>query len=54
LWRGERVAPRRFDRLLFHARDRRLMRQVGGGFVFIHRYVLDYFAALWDAEYAGR
>jgi hypothetical protein len=25
-----------------------------GGFVFIHRYVLDYFAALWEMEYTGR
>jgi hypothetical protein len=25
-----------------------------GGFGFIHRYGLDYFAALWEMEYTGR
>lgn len=44
LWRTE-VAPRRFDHFLYHARDLRLMRQVGGGFIFIHRYIQEYFAA---------
>src|SRR5690606_34332028 len=33
LWRVEKVAPRRFDHFLYHARDLRLMRQVGGGFI---------------------
>ena len=50
LWRQE-VAPRRFDRLLYHAKERRLMRQVGGGFVFIHRYFLDYFADYYRENY---
>jgi eukaryotic-like serine/threonine-protein kinase len=42
------VAPRRFDKFLYYAKDRRFMRQVGGGFIFIHRYILEYFAAQWD------
>lgn len=47
----EGSVPLRFDKLLYHARDRRLMRQVGGGFIFIHRYVLEYFAAYWEEHY---
>ncbi|MCC6615595.1 MAG: NACHT domain-containing protein [Anaerolineae bacterium] len=48
---AEQNTPLRFDKLLYHARDRRLMRQVGGGFIFIHRYVLEYFAAYWEEHY---
>ncbi len=48
---GLRVAPRRFDILLYYAKDRRFMRKVGGGFVFIHRYILDYFADYYETHY---
>jgi DNA replication protein DnaC len=51
LWRVEKVAPRRFDHFLYHARDLRLMRQVGGGFIFIHRYIQEYFAAEWEKKH---
>ncbi|MCB9450660.1 MAG: NACHT domain-containing protein [Anaerolineaceae bacterium] len=43
LWRSG-VAPRRFDHFFAYVKDRRLMRQVGGGMIFIHRYILEYFA----------
>jgi len=50
LWR-QGDAPLRFDKFLYHAKDRRLMRQVGSGFVFIHRYFLDYFADYYERNY---
>lgn len=44
------LLPFRAVKFLHYARERRLLRQVGGGFIFIHRYVLDYF----DDEYQAR
>jgi len=46
----QRCLPFRAVKFLHYARERRLLRQVGGGFIFIHRYVLDYF----DDEYQAR
>ena len=28
-------------------------RKVGGGYIFIHRLLQDYFADLWEKEYEG-
>jgi eukaryotic-like serine/threonine-protein kinase len=42
----------RYDKFLYYAKDRRFMRQVGGGFIFIHRYILEYFAAQYVDEEA--
>jgi hypothetical protein len=38
--------PWNLSRFLDHATERILMRQVGGGYIFIHRLLLDHFAAL--------
>ncbi|MBA3867856.1 MAG: hypothetical protein H0X30_01735 [Anaerolineae bacterium] len=38
--------PRNYARLLDYAADRILLRKVGGGYIFIHRYLLEYFASL--------
>ena len=40
------VAPLNYARFLDYAVDRRLMRRVGGGYIFIHRELQDYFASL--------
>jgi len=38
--------PRRLVPFLDHAAERIFLRKVGGGYIFIHRMLLDYFAAL--------
>lgn len=40
------LAPLRYAAFLDHAAGHVLLRRVGGGWVFIHRLLLDYFAAL--------
>ena len=50
LWRKE-LAPRQYDRFLQMVVDRRLMRRVGGSVLFVHRYILEYFADQWDRSY---
>jgi fluoride ion exporter CrcB/FEX len=40
------LAPLRYGAFLDHAADRVLLRRVGGGWVFVHRLLLDYFASL--------
>lgn len=40
-----RSIPRRIDHFLDHAAMLILLRKVGGGYIFIHRYLLEYFAA---------
>ncbi|HEU4328738.1 MAG TPA: NACHT domain-containing protein [Roseiflexaceae bacterium] len=40
------LAPLRYAAFLDHAADRVLLRRVGGGWVFVHRLLLDYFAGL--------
>lgn|GEM_PF-3933195 len=49
----QKLAPRRFDKFLLYAIDRRLMRRVGGSAIFIHRYILEYFADYWNKNYAS-
>jgi DNA polymerase III delta prime subunit len=39
-------APLNYVRFLDYAAERTLLRQVGGGYMFIHRYLLEYFASL--------
>jgi hypothetical protein len=41
-----RAAPWKYVRFLDEASDRLLLRKVGGGYVFVHRLLLDYFADL--------
>jgi len=45
LW-YEKVIPWNYPRFLDHAADRILLRKVGGGYIFIHRLLLEYFASL--------
>lgn len=39
-----RSIPRNYSRLLDYLAERILLRKVGGGYIFIHRYLLEYFA----------
>ena len=39
--------PWNYVRFLDHAAQRILLRKVGGGYVFIHRMLLEYFAAIY-------
>jgi hypothetical protein len=45
LWRG-RAIPRNYARFLDFASESILLRKVGGGYIFLHRLLLDYFANL--------
>ena len=45
LWRAE-VLPWNYVRFLDYAAERILLRKVGGGYIFVHRLLLEYFAAL--------
>ena len=45
LWQ-KNLAPLHYVRFLDHATARLFLRKVGGGYVFIHRMLLEYFAAL--------
>lgn len=38
-------------RFLDYATERIFLRKVGGGYIFIHRLLQDYFAELWEKEY---
>lgn len=49
--RHEQLAPRRYDRFLQLIVDRRIMRRVGGSAIFVHRYILEYFADQWEQKY---
>ena len=50
LWR-KGLAPRRYDQFLQMVVDRRLMRRLGGSVLFVHRYILEYFADQWEQKY---
>jgi len=45
LWRAGCI-PWNHSRFLDYAAERILLRKVGGGYIFIHRLLLDYFASL--------
>jgi hypothetical protein len=45
LWRM-RCIPWRYSRFLDYATERILLRKVGGGYIFVHRLLLEYFASL--------
>ncbi len=47
---GSHSIPRNYARLLDYAADRILLRKIGGGYIFIHRYLLEYFAELENPE----
>ena len=46
------LAPKRYDSFLQHVVRCRIMRRVGGGVIFIHRYILEYFAEEWKQNYS--
>ncbi|MEO1287117.1 MAG: hypothetical protein AAFV93_05065, partial [Chloroflexota bacterium] len=48
----QNLAPHRYDHFLLAMVERRLMRRVGGSVIFIHRYLLEYFANEWERTYA--
>jgi serine/threonine protein kinase len=45
LWRKKKM-PWRYVRFLNYASERVLLRKVGGGYMFVHRFLLEYFASL--------
>ena len=45
LWQT-RCAPWNYPRFLDYASERILLRKVGGGYIFVHRLLLEYFASL--------
>jgi hypothetical protein len=49
LWRNG-SAPLRYVRFLDYATDRIFLRKVGGGYIFVHRLLLEYFASLEPEE----
>jgi len=49
LWRWG-VAPLQYVEFLDFAAERILLRKVGGGYIFVHRLLLEYFAGLRDSE----
>jgi len=51
-WQND-SAPLNYARFLDYATARIFLRKVGGGYIFIHRLLQDYFAELWEREYGG-
>lgn len=49
LWRASSI-PWRYPNFLDFASERIILRKVGGGYIFVHRLLLDYFASLDAAE----
>ena len=49
LWR-KGFAPLRYVRFLDYATDRVFLRKVGGGYIFIHRMLMEHFAKLYETE----
>ena len=49
LWHSGQL-PWNLPRFLDYAAERILLRKVGGGYIFIHRLLLDYFASLDEDE----
>jgi DNA polymerase III delta prime subunit len=52
LWRGG-FAPLNYVRFLDYAAGRIFLRKVGGGYIFVHRLLLEYFASLEPEEEGG-
>jgi TIR domain len=42
--------PRRLHRFLDHCTKLVFLRKVGGGYIFIHRLLLEHFAAMWEGR----
>ena len=52
LWRNG-SAPLNYVRFLDYAAERIFLRKVGGGYIFVHRLLLEYFASLEPEEEGG-
>ena len=52
LWRNG-SAPLNYVRFLDYAAGRIFLRKVGGGYIFVHRLLLEYFASLEPEEEGG-
>jgi hypothetical protein len=52
LWHAKSI-PWNYPRFLDYAAERILLRKVGGGYIFVHRLLLDYFAELNDPVTPG-
>lgn len=51
LWRhGD--APLRYVSFLDYATDRVFLRKVGGGYIFVHRYLMEYFATQDEGQHS--
>ncbi|MDX2075264.1 MAG: NACHT domain-containing protein [bacterium] len=50
LWRAK-LAPLNYAKFLIHCSELGLLRQVGGGFIFRHRYLQEYFAQEWEKSH---
>jgi hypothetical protein len=46
LWRND-FAPLNYVRFLDYAAERIFLRKVGGGYIFVHRLLMEHFAAQW-------
>jgi eukaryotic-like serine/threonine-protein kinase len=53
LWRND-YAPLNYIRFLDYAAERVFLRKVGGGYIFTHRFLMEYFATLEPIKQAGR
>jgi hypothetical protein len=42
--------PWRYERFLEYCSKLVFIRRVGGGYIFIHRMLLEHFAAVWEGE----
>lgn len=49
LWQLQKI-PLDYIRFLDYAAERILLRKVGGGYIFVHRTLLEYFASLEDEQ----
>ena len=53
LWRND-YAPLNYIRFLDYAAERVFLRKVGGGYIFTHRLLMEYFATLEPIEQVGQ
>ncbi len=47
-------APLNLAKFLDHSCDLIFMRRIGGGFIFVHRYLADHFSSLWKGQESTR
>jgi hypothetical protein len=53
LWRND-YAPWSYIRFLDYAAERVFLRKVGGGYIFTHRLLMEYFASLEPTKQVGQ